>query len=191
MSEQPNNRRLARRLRRRQYRMNGQEDPANGTPRPHEGHSAQHAGHAQEAQNEPQVEQLKDQLARKQAEFENFRKRQRRDEQQHIELANSKILEALLPVLDNFDRALSNPGDSVQSLLSGLEMVRKQFVDMLAQNGLEKIEALGQTFDPNLHEAVSMEPAGEHPENQVVGVFQDGYRLKGRLLRPAMVKVAK
>lgn len=142
-------------------------------------------------EEEEKVERLREQLMRLQAEFDNFRKRQRRDEQQRTEMANQKLIEQLLPVIDNFDRALATPGSSVEALASGIQMVRQQLVDSLAKMGLEKTEALGQTFDPNLHEAVSMAPAGDYPENQIVEVFQDGYTLHGRLLRPAMVRVAK
>ena len=190
--------RLKNRLRRRQYRLNGAEQGGAGLPpgfdpeqvaaEPEE-LSAAAAGADETAK---QLDALKDQLIRQAAEFDNFRKRQKRDETQRIELANIKLLESMLPVVDNLDRAMAHPGDSVESLLTGLTMVRKQFLDMLAQNGLEKVDALGQPFDPNMHEAVSMEPpTAEAPENHVSAVFQDGYRLRGRLLRPAMVKVAK
>jgi molecular chaperone GrpE len=138
------------------------------------------------------VDHLREQLARTQAEFDNYRKRQRREEQQRNELANLQLIDQLLPVLDNYDRALKNPGDNVQSLLSGIEMVHKQFADTLRQVGLEKIEPLGQPFDPNLHEAVSAVPAVEgQSDNTVVEVFQDGYVLNGRLIRPAMVQVTR
>lgn len=193
--------RLKNRLRRRQYRLNGAEATGlagGGAFEPQDLGEAEvidvaDAG-AGEAQDEAakQVEVLKDQLVRQAAEFDNFRKRQKRDETQRIELANLKLVEAMLPVVDNLDRAMAHPGESVESLLTGLTMVRKQFLDLLAQNGLEKVDALGQPFDPNVHEAVSMEPATpETPENHILAVFQDGYRLRGRLLRPAMVQVAK
>ncbi len=182
-------RRLALRLRRRHYHM---AEPVSATlASPGAGHA--HAGHhAHRAESEKAADHLREQLARMQAEFENFRKRTRRDEQQKLDLANQELLKQLLPVLDNFDRAIQNPGESVPSLLSGIDMVRKQLADILKQQGLEKVEAVGQSFNPNLHEAVTMEPASDdNPANTVTCVFQEGYTLKGRLIRPAMVKVAQ
>ncbi len=134
---------------------------------------------------------LQDQLLRSQAEFENFRKRTRQKAQEQVEAANRDLLESLLPVLDNFSRALASPGDSADALRSGIEMVRKQMMDQLGQHGLTRVEALGQPFDPNLHDAVATEKSSEYPENHVIEVMLDGYRLKDRLLRPAMVKVAR
>jgi molecular chaperone GrpE len=191
------NHRMARRLRRQHYMAQPASEPAlPALPEP-PAHDAPHvhATHAPKhppvAEFEKTIETLRDQLVRNQAEFDNFRKRQRRDEQQRLELANQGLLEQLLPVLDNFGRALANPGESVEGLLSGLQMIQNQFGEILRQNGLEKIEALGQPFDPNKHEAVSMEVSDSVPDGQVVEVFQDGYALKGRLIRPAMVKVAR
>ena len=135
--------------------------------------------------------QLKEQLLRTQAEFDNFRKRTRREMQQQTEMANQALVEALLPVLDNFERAISAPGETVEALLTGVQMVRKQLVDILEQAGLERVDALGQPFDPNLHEAVATGEAGETPDNHVMEVLQPGYLLKGRLVRPAMVRVAR
>ena len=179
-------RRLARRLRRRRYRLTEIETRA----RVHEfGLAAPGAVPTDETQK--LIEQLRDQLLRKQAEFENFRKRTQRDQAQKIELGNKDLVEQLLPVLDNFERAIATPGESVDALLSGIRMVQKQFLDALGAGGLEKIESQGQPFDPNLHEAVTAGPAEDLPENHIAEVFQEGYTLKGKLLRPAMVKVAR
>ncbi|MCL5269075.1 MAG: nucleotide exchange factor GrpE [bacterium] len=184
-------RRLGRRLRRQHYAeadiSRSEHLPAAPMHTPVHGHAAAHI-HKKEA--ERAVEHMREQLMRQQAEFENYRKRQRRDEQQRIEQANQDLLKNLLPVLDNFDRAVQNSGDSIEAFSAGIDMVRKQLFDILSQNGLEKIEALGQPFDPNRHEAVSMETTDAQPDNTVCGVFQEGYLLKGRLLRPAMVRVA-
>lgn len=162
------------------------------SPVPHGGHTYRHAfEHAPSAviESDQAVARLKEQLMRSTAEFENFRKRQRREQQNKIELANMRMLEELLPVLDNFQRAFDQPGESVESLLSGIQMVHQQLLELLKKNGLEPIDANDQPFDPNLHEAVSVEPADGRPENHVVEVLQEGYQIKGRLLRPAMVKV--
>ena len=157
-----------------------------------------HGRHVSEAwqrhtgDTEPVTDKLREQIARVQAEFENFRKRTRRDHQQKIETATQGLLKELLPVLDNFDRALSQPGESVEALHNGMEMVHNQLVTILKREGLEKVSALDQTFDPNHHEAVMTAPVGDgQKDNQVIDVLQDGYLLKNRLMRPAMVRVAR
>lgn len=189
MNEQQD-RRLIYRLRRDRFH----DASALEMPVPHETHH--HRPHVEPAQQKEMkhhqelAARLQDQLLRVQAEFENFRKRTRRDMAQNIELANRDLLEKLLPVIDNFGRALANPGTSVEALHDGIEMVDKQMMDVLAQFGLQKIEALGQPFDPNLHEAIAADKSEEYPANHVIEVLQDGYTLGGRLLRPAMVRVA-
>lgn len=169
------------------------EGPIEMAAPPETHHHRPHAelGHKELKHHQELAARLQDQLLRSQAEFENFRKRTRRDMQQNIELANRDLLEKILPVLDNFSRALANPGSSVEALHDGLQMVDKQLIDLLAAQGLQKIEALGQPFDPNLHEAIATDHSDEYPENHVIEVLQDGYTLNGRLLRPAMVRVAR
>ncbi len=186
--------RLARRLRRQNYAEAAAPGVVeNHEPAPHSHpHAAHESVHTKELKRHQELAaRLQDQMLRTQAEFENYRKRTRRDQQQQVEQANKDLLESLLPMLDNFGRALANPGNSIEGLLAGLEMVHKQALDLLALAGLERIEALGQPFDPNLHEAVGTAEAGEVPDNHVADVLQDGYMLKGRLLRPAMVRVAR
>ena len=182
------NRRLLYRLRRQHYQMLQAETAGQVHDLTHEG-TIHHHGHKAEA--DKVAEQLREQITRLQAEFDNYRKRVRRDEQQRINLATQGLVESMLPVLDNFQRAVDNPGESVEALLVGIEMVHKQLIDILAQNGLTRIEAVGQPFDPNLHEAVTTEQTDQMPENHVVAILQEGYRLKDRLIRPAMVKVAR
>lgn len=182
------NRRLLYRLRRQHYQLLQAETAGQVHDLSHEG-PIHHHGHKAEA--DKVAEQLREQLTRLQAEFDNYRKRVRRDEQQRINFATQGLVESMLPVLDNFQRAVENPGESVEALLMGIEMVHKQLIDILAQNGLTRVEAVGQPFDPNLHEAVTTEQTDQVPENHVVAVLQEGYRLKDRLIRPAMVKVAR
>ena len=179
-------RRLALRLRRQHYRMQSMEERVR--PADEIGHGA---GRRHRGESESQVERLRDQLLRKQAEFENIRKRIQREANQLVEYANRELIEHLLPVLDNFDRAIANPGESVETLLSGIEMVHQQLIDLLHKMGLDKIEALGQPFDPNRHEAVGVENTKDQPDNHILDVLQEGYALKGRLIRPAMVRVAR
>ena len=180
-------RRLAHRLRRYRHLDGGNETPTVL----HHHRAPKEPSELKDLQRQQELSaRLQDQLLRSRAELENYRKRTQRKTQQQSEAANRDLIESLLPVLDNFDRAVANPGDSVEALLSGLEMVRKQMIDELSRQGLEKIESLGQPFDPNLHDAVATEQTDEHPENHVVDVLLDGYKLKDRLLRPAMVRVA-
>ncbi|HWP42966.1 MAG TPA: nucleotide exchange factor GrpE [Blastocatellia bacterium] len=135
---------------------------------------------------------LYDQLLRRQAEFENYRKRIERDRAEFYHRARADVLTEMLPVIDNFERALSSleKTGADEGVRHGVELIHKQFKDTLTKLGLQPIEAIGQAFDPNLHEAVTIEPTDEHEENTVVEEFQRGYKLGDRLLRPAKVKVA-
>ncbi|MCI0487903.1 MAG: nucleotide exchange factor GrpE [Blastocatellia bacterium] len=136
---------------------------------------------------------LYDQLLRRQAEFDNYRKRVEREKSEIYQRARAEVLLEFLPVLDNFERALSSleqsEGDA-KSMRHGVELIHKQFNDALVKFGLQPVEAVGQAFDPNVHEAVTIEPTEEHEENTVLEEFQRGYKLGDRLLRPAKVKVA-
>jgi molecular chaperone GrpE len=172
-------------------------------PKPEEtGKSAEAAEQVQDAQAElrAQIESLMqeraalyDQLLRRQAEFENYRKRIDRERAEIYQRARAEVLLELLPVLDNFERALASleksEGDAA-SLRHGVELIHRQFKDALTKLGLQPVEAVGQTFDPHLHEAVTIEPTDEHEENIVIEEFERGYKLGDKLLRPAKVKVA-
>jgi len=131
-----------------------------------------------------------DRLARLQAEFDNFRKRSVRDQQDFRDYALAEALKSLLPILDSLDRALKTGGVSVQDFRSGIELIDKQFHDALARLGVEPIPAEGEVFDPNQHQAVQMVDTNEVADNHVIDELQRGYRIKDRLLRPAMVRVA-
>jgi len=136
---------------------------------------------------------LFDRLARQQAEFDNYRKRATREQQEFRQYAVSDALKQFLPVLDSFDRALavaSNDGGD-EKLRSGVELVRKQMLDTLARLGVTPIEAEGSVFDPQFHEAIEMVDTPDAQDNHVISELQRGYRLKDRLLRPAMVRVAR
>jgi molecular chaperone GrpE len=132
---------------------------------------------------------LFDRLARLQAEFDNFRKRQAKENQDFRDYALNNALIGLLPIVDSFDRALQAPDGP--DFRKGVELINRQFHDALTKLGVEPIVAAGQPFDPNLHQAVQMVESAEVPENHVVDELQRGYKLKERLLRPAMVTVAK
>ncbi|HEY4410024.1 MAG TPA: nucleotide exchange factor GrpE [Acidimicrobiia bacterium] len=128
-------------------------------------------------------------LQRTQAEFDNYRKRMLRDQTAHIERATAGLIEQLLPVLDSFELALGSGGTDVERLRKGVELVYGELLGALEKTGLERIDAQGKPFNPEEHEAVmQVEDDGEGPG--VRDVVRQGYRLKGRVIRPAMVKVA-
>jgi molecular chaperone GrpE len=133
---------------------------------------------------------LYDRLARLQAEFDNFRKRQTRENADFRDYALTNAIRELLPILDSLDRALQTQPEA-QEFRKGIELIDKQFHDALAKLGVEPIDAKGQAFDPNLHQAIQLVDSPTVEENHVVDELQRGYRIKDRLLRPAMVTVAK
>lgn len=132
---------------------------------------------------------LRDQNIRKLAEFENFRKRSEREKNEFFRYALNDIMKDLLPVVDNFDRALESEGEQAGVILEGVELIHKQFRDVLQKYGLKAIDEAGVAFDPQIHEAVIREENPEVPSHSVE-ILQKGYHLNDRLLRPAMVKVA-
>lgn len=135
-----------------------------------------------------------DQLLRTTADFENYKKRAARERQDAIRFANESLLEKILPVLDNFEMALSAANaanTSVQSLQAGVNMIHQQLKSAMMAAGLEEVDAAGKAFDPNLHEALSQQESADVPEGQVVQQVRKGYKLRDRLLRPASVVVAK
>jgi molecular chaperone GrpE len=136
---------------------------------------------------------LFDRLARQQAEFDNYRKRASREQQDFRQYAVSDALKQFLPVLDSFERALATPPNDGrdEKLRAGVELVRKQMLDTLTRLGVTPIEAEGAVFDPQFHEAVEMVDTNDAKDNHVISELQRGYRLKDRLLRPAMVRVAR
>ena len=136
-------------------------------------------------------DELYERLLRKQAEFENFRKRSEREKQEFYEFALANFLQGVLPVLDGLERGLSvSDGETVESYKKGIELILKQFRDQLASAGVQPIRAIGKMFDPNLHQAVLREESAVLPENEIIEEMQRGYTFKERLLRPSMVKVA-
>ena len=136
--------------------------------------------------------QWKDAAHRAAAELDNFRKRTARDLQETVKYANAGLLESLLPVLDNFDygMAAAKVESEGSNLYVGLSMVLRQVQDFLKDNGVEEISAVGMPFDPNLHEAVSQQPADTVAEGTVISQTRRGYKLRDRLLRPASVIVS-
>lgn len=142
-----------------------------------------------------QAEEAADRLLRAYADLENAKKRLARDKEDFLRFANEKLMRELLPILDNFDRALihAEPGleDSAASLKEGIVLMRKQFADFLSRHGVKRVEALGKKFDPNLHEALGHVESAEHPDETVLEEMEAGYVLEGRLLRPAKVRISQ
>lgn len=135
---------------------------------------------------------LLDRLARMQAEFDNYRKRNAREQAEFRDYAIADAVKSFLPVLDNFDLALKHQqGETEDSgFRSGIELIRKQMEDALTRLGVQVVPAQGQQFDPRVHEAIEMVESRDHADHEVIEELQRGYKLKERLLRPAMVRVA-
>jgi len=138
-----------------------------------------------------EVAALRETLARRQADFENTRKRIERERAEESQRAVARVAEAVLPVLDSFERALAAPptGDA-EEYRKGFELIEKQLSEALARFGIEPMEAEGQPFDPHVHEAVERVESRDHEEGTVVSELRRGYRLRDKVLRPAMVRVA-
>lgn len=130
-------------------------------------------------------------LKRVAADFENYRKRTQREMADNVERASQRVILSLLPVLDSFDLAVAHEpeSDSEAKLLGGVNSTRQQLLDALAKEGLEPIQAVGELFDPEVHEAAAMEGSPEHPV--VVSEIRRGYILRGRVIRPALVAVGE
>jgi molecular chaperone GrpE len=133
---------------------------------------------------------LLDRLARSQAEFENARRRAGREQQEFRDYATVDAIRSLLPALDSFERALQVKAEA-GDFRSGVELIYKQLQDALSKLGVHRIPAKGEQFDPRLHEAIELVETTDAPDHEVLEELQHGYKLKERLLRPAMVKVAK
>ncbi len=132
---------------------------------------------------------LRDTLLRRQAEFDNFRKRAERERQEHSQFASMDVIGDLLPILDDFERALTADSSSPE-YAKGVQMIYNRMAESMKKTGLEQIEAVGQPFDPHMHQAIERVETNDSPDNTVVGEFQKGYQFKGKLLRPSMVRVA-
>jgi molecular chaperone GrpE len=133
---------------------------------------------------------LLDRLARAQAEFENARRRASKEQQDFRDYASFDTIKSLLPVLDSFERALQTKSEAAD-FRSGVELIYKQLQDALVKLGVRPIPAKGEPFDPRYHEAIEMVESTDAPDHEVLEELQRGYKFKDRLLRPAMVKVAK
>jgi molecular chaperone GrpE len=136
-------------------------------------------------------EELLQTMIRRQADFENFKKRTERDRLEEARRGVERLINDLIPVLDGFDRALQGHDDpAYEEYRKGVTLIRKQLWDALARHGVQRIEAAGKMFDPHQHQAIERLESEEYPDGYIVAVFQDGYLFNGRVLRPAIVRVA-
>ena len=140
-----------------------------------------------------QRDQYYEQLLRKSAEFDNYRKRVERERQTLADAAAASIIEELLPLVDDLERALKadTGADATEAFRRGVDLIHRNLLEVLRKRGVRAIDALGAEFDPHYHQAVSHEPAEGGRDNEIIEEFRRGYMLGDRLLRPAMVKVAK
>lgn len=134
-------------------------------------------------------DELNDKYLRLAAEYENFKKRNAKEKEELFAVAKAQVVKSLLPVFDNMDRAKEYTSTDKDKLAEGVDMILKQFTECLGKNGITEIAALGETFDPELHEAVFHEDVEGEPENTVNQVLQKGYICDGKVIRHAMVKV--
>jgi molecular chaperone GrpE len=134
-------------------------------------------------------DEVKELLLRRQAEFDNFRKRTERERSEYLQFASMEAVRELLPVLDDFERALKSESGNVE-YAKGVEMIYTRMYEALKKLGLEPMETVGAQFDPHLHQAIERVETTDAPDNTVLGEFQRGYHFKGKMLRPSMVRVA-
>ena len=171
----------------------GTTDPEAVSPEPNQAGEASTDPEIRVAELQAEVSKYKDAVLRAAADLDNYRKRVSRERDESIKYANTSFLERLIPILDNFELGLQAARNAPEAspIMDGLAMVYKQLQDFLANSGVETIDATGQTFDPNLHEALAQEENHEVPEGKVIRQVRKGYRLRDRLLRPANVVVSK
>lgn len=142
-------------------------------------------------QKEEEARANYDRFLRERAELENFRKRTQRDTAEALRFACEPLIRELLPVVDNLERALEHADGNGQSVLEGVRLVLKSLLDILERHGVKRLQALGELFDPSRHQAMAEVESSEHEPNHVVEQHHTGYLLHDRLLRPALVTVAK
>lgn len=134
---------------------------------------------------------LQDRLLRQAAEFDNYRKRIERERRETAQYAAADLLQELLPIIDDFERALQTEAPGAESYRQGLAIIHRGLMELLRKRGVTPIEAVGKDFDPEVHQAVAHEEDPDRRDGEVIEEFRRGYRLGDKLLRPAMVKVAK
>ena len=144
------------------------------------------------AELESELAETKEKYLRLAADFDNYKKRTRQEQLETIQHASSELISRLLPVLDDLQNVLEHtPEDVDQSWVKGLQLSVRKLEEALGTHGLQPIEAVGERFDPKMHEAVGHEESAEHPEDTVVSELRRGYRIRDRVVRPALVRVSR
>jgi len=138
-----------------------------------------------------ELTEQKDKFVRLQAETDNFRKRLSREKEEFSQYANERLFKELLPIFDNFERALEDPSSDIKSFKEGLEMILKQFSSFLEKEKVEPIEAIGKKFNPMIHEVLTSEESSENEENTIISQFVKGYTINNRVIRPSQVVISK
>ena len=166
------------------------EDAAETTPSPETETAEAAPVEDKAAALEAELKEKSDRILRLQADFENFRRRTAKEKEELAAVITQNILGDLLPLLDNFERAMAVEQSDGEAFQKGVEMIFTQLREVLDKHGLQSIEAEGQTFDPNFHQAVMRVEDSDAPDGTITQVLQKGYQAKGRVIRPAMVQVA-
>ena len=142
-------------------------------------------------EKEEELAAEKDRFARLQAETDNFRKRMGREKEEFRQFANERLFKQLVPIFDNLERALEAPSTNVETLKQGITMILDQFESFLKKENVTPIKAVGEKFNPSVHDVMTQEESGEHEENTVIRQFTKGYQLNNRVLRPSQVVISK
>ncbi len=142
-------------------------------------------------QAQQEAKDLRDEMLRMRAETDNLRKRLQREKQESVQFANERLIKQLIPIFENLDRALKAPDTNVESLKEGVRMTSDQVLALFKKENVEPIQAVGEPFDPSIHEVLSQMESNDHDENTVIEEFSKGYRMNGRVLLPAQVVTAK
>lgn len=171
---------------------NGQEEQANDVVNEEVVSETESALEARLKEEQQRYEQLYERYLRLSADYDNYRKRTQKEKEDAAKYAASSLLEKLLPVVDNFERALASAKqtNNVETLLQGLDMIYRQMMDALKAEGAFPIESVGKPFDPYYHQAVMQEASDQYESGIVIEELQKGYMLKDKVIRPAMVKVS-
>jgi molecular chaperone GrpE len=142
-------------------------------------------------QAQQEAKDLRDEMLRMRAETDNLRKRLQREKQDSVQFANERLIKQLIPIFENLDRALKAPDTNVESLKEGVRMTSDQVLALFKKENVEPIQAVGEPFDPSIHEVLSQMESNDHDENTVIEECSKGYRMNGRVLLPARVVTAK
>jgi molecular chaperone GrpE len=142
-------------------------------------------------QAQQEAKEARDEMLRMRAETDNLRKRLQKEKQDSVQFANERLIKALIPIFENLDRALKAPDTNVESLKEGVQLTSDQVLALFKKENVEPINAVGEPFDPSIHEVLSQMESNDHDENTIIEEFSKGYRMNGRVLLPSRVVIAK